>query len=177
MSAFADPPRNQPSRLERSRAKELVDTPSPLAGKEEHRVEYIHQMIALAADDVRHVTLYTTFSLGITGLLVSQLPLERVLGLPIGFRILLCVGLVLLAAAALAYFGYVRELHKTRMRMTRCLPTVDAERVRELWAGEFGVWQTQGWRYKIGRILLAVGLVVVGTVLSAVYIHAPAAVR
>jgi hypothetical protein len=175
--ADADAPLASTARSSAPTPREIVATPSTLVGKDEHRLEYINAMIALAVDDIRHVTLYVTFSLGIVALVVSQLPVERVLGLPVAYRLLLCAGVVILAIAALCYFGYVRQLHRARMRMVRCLPSLHAERVRELWAGEAGVWQSSGWLYKLGRVLLAVGLVLVGLVIFAVYIRAPASVE
>ena len=130
-------------------------------------------MIEIARADARHVTLYTTFSLGLAAITVSRIPLSDVPHLHLWVRLLLCLGIVSLAGASAFYFSYVRKLHVTQMRMARCLPTLDTVRVRELWAGEHGVWARNKWRYVGGQVALVLGVVCIGAVLCALYITGP----
>lgn len=146
-------------------AKAVVDTPSPLDGEPEHKLEYIKAILEIAQDDIRHVHLLVTAALAISAVYVTQLPLERLLSLPLLVRILLSAGLLAMAFSSLFYFRYIRCLHLARMGIARCLPSIDAAKARELWAGEYGVWQQHKREYYIGRAMFTVGAVLLGMVI------------
>jgi hypothetical protein len=145
--------------------KEIVDTPSPLDGADEHKLEYIKSILEIAQDDIRHIQLLVTAALGISAVYVTQLPLGELRDLPVGVRSVLAVGLVAMAFSSLFYFRYIRCLHRTRMSIARCLPSVDALKARELWAGDYGVWKQHKREYETGRALFTIGAILLSFVI------------
>lgn len=149
---------------------EIVNTPGTLEGKEEHKLEYIKGMISNVREDIKIVTLYITLTFAIILLFLSQIPLPTLLSLPLLFRIITFIGIAFQSAAALLFFLYVRNLHITQMRMTRCIVSLDTIRTRELWAGEAGVWQQHKTKYHFGKYALACGSICLGIVLFKILI-------
>lgn len=136
-------------------AKIVNDLPS-LEGSDEAKLEYLKEMIQLAQDDVRQVLLYVSGSAAVTIIVVSTL-LRDISTLSTITKIFMCAGVTLIVTGSLCFFRYARRLHMTRMRMTRCIPTLNVARVRELWAGEAGVWARHGRTYRLGQLLLSIG--------------------
>jgi hypothetical protein len=149
----------------------IVDTPSSLEGQDPHKLEYIKAMLELVREDIRHVMLYITFAVGIDALFLSQLGITTLRTLPLLLRIVVCCATVTLLLAAVLFFRYVRALHTTQMKMTRCLVSLDVPRVRELWAGEKGVWKQSGLYYKTGLWLVSVGVLFLTAVILYILIH------
>lgn len=149
---------------------DIVNTPGTLEGKEEHKLEYIKGMISTVREDIKIVMLYITLAFAIILLFLSQIPLPKLLSLPLLFRILAFIGIVLQAAAALFFFLYIRNLHITQMRMTRCIVSLDTIRTRELWAGEAGVWQQHKTKYHLGKYAFTSGSICLGIVLFKILI-------
>ncbi len=137
----------------------IVGRPSPLEGKEEHKLEYIKEMISLVREDMKHVMLYITLGIAMIALFISQIAIKELVRLPFWARLILCGGIAALTFSALFFFRYIRHLHITQMKITRCLPSVDVIRARELWAGKAGVWQQHKRNYVIGKSLLGMGTV------------------
>jgi hypothetical protein len=143
-------------------AREIVTRPPSLHGEPAYELEYIKAMINVAQDDVRHVFVFATVALGFAALFVTQFPIDTVLALPATVRIVVSAGLVALAFAALSFFRYARAIHLIRMRMIRCIPTLDVVRVRELWAGSQGGWRRNRHAFKRAQQSLALGIGCVG---------------
>lgn len=152
-----------------------ADHREPIEGKDEHKLEYIKMMITIAMDDIKHVTLYITVAFAVVIVFLTQIPIDRVLALPLWTRGLLCASLGALVLSALSFFRYVRQLHITRMKMARCLPSLDATTTRELWAGPSGVWQMRKKDYLFGLWFLGGGTVGVSAVLFYLFIFKTAA--
>jgi hypothetical protein len=133
---------------------DIVNTLSSLEGKAEHKLEYIKMMVAMVQEDIRNVSLYVTLGLGLMAFTLSQVGLDKILALAIWARILLFFGILTAALASYCFFLYIRALHITRMKMTRCLVSLDVIRTRELWAGDAGVWRQHGKKYKIGQAFI-----------------------
>jgi len=155
--------------IERS-SFDIVNTPGTLEGKEEHKLEYIRGMISTVREDIKIVMLYITLAFAIILLFLSQIPLSTLLSLPLLFRIFAFIGIVFQSAAALFFFLYIRNLHITQMRMTRCIVSLDTIRTRELWAGEAGVWQQNKTKYQLGKYALTCGSICLGIVLFKILI-------
>jgi hypothetical protein len=158
--------------LEQSR--EIVNTPSPLAGDDPHKLEYIKAMLELVREDIRHVMLLVTAAFAISALFVTQIPLEAIVALPRWSRALLVVGLLAMVLAGLFFFRYVRCLHMTQMAIVRCLPSLDTVKTRELWAGRAGIWARHGVEYQRGRTCFAAGTLLLAVVLVHIYVFPPA---
>jgi len=138
----------------------MVDFPgdlSDLEGPEERRLRYIESMVEVAGEDARHVMLYVTLALSAILVTLTQLPFDRLIKLPLVFRCLLLLGLLLMGAGANCFFRYVRALHLARMGITRCIASADAKHARQLWAGEVGVWKRFGHFYRWGMTLCEFG--------------------
>ncbi|MFF5002056.1 hypothetical protein ACFY3G_04440 [Streptomyces phaeochromogenes] len=146
----------------------LIDFPddlSDLEGPEERRLRYIESMVEVAGEDARHVMLYVTLALTAILVTLTQLPFDRVIGMPLFFRCLLLLGLLLVGTGAGCFFRYVRALHLTRMGIARCIASADAKHARQLWAGAAGVWERRGHFYRWGMKLCELGgLAVVASV-------------
>ena len=152
----------------------IVNTPSPLSGADPHRLEYIKAMLELAREDIRHVLLLVSAAFAISAVFVTQIPLEAIVALPRWGRALLVIGLIAMVLGGLFFFRYVRCLHTTQMAMTRCLPSLDAVKTRELWAGRAGVWARHGVEYRRGRAFFAAGTILLAVVLVHIYVFPPA---
>src|SRR5438128_10286224 len=74
-------------------AEEVVATLPSIHGPPDRELQYILQMIAVAQDDIRHVFLYATASLGLAALAVTQVPLASIVALPWLVRVVLLVGI------------------------------------------------------------------------------------
>lgn len=138
----------------------MVDFPddlSDLEGPEERRVRYIESMVDVAGEDARHVMLYVTLALSAILVTLTQLPFDRLIGLPLAVRLLLLVGLFLMGVGATCFFRYVRALHLARMGIARCIASADAKHARQFWAGAAGVWERHGHYYRWGMKLCASG--------------------
>jgi hypothetical protein len=138
----------------------MIDFPddlSDLEGPEERRLRYIESMVEVAGEDARHVMLYVTLALTAILVTLTQLPFDRLVGLPLAFRCLLLLGLFLVGAGAGCFFRYVRALHLARMGIARCIASADAKHARQLWAGAVGVWERRGHFYRWGMKLCALG--------------------
>ena len=128
-----------------------------LNGIDANKLEYIKGMISLAREDMKLVMLYVTLSFGIILLFLTQIPFDKILSLHLFLRILVFFGVLFLTLSALCFFLYIRHLHITQMKMTRCLASLNSFRTRELWAGESGVWKIAGAKYKAGKYLMGSG--------------------
>ncbi|HEY0173460.1 MAG TPA: hypothetical protein VGB98_20785 [Pyrinomonadaceae bacterium] len=151
--------------METKTSLEIVQTPSPLEGKDEHKLEYIKNMIALVREDIKHIMLYITLSLGVVILILTQVTIQVIRPLPLWGRLLAFAGIILQGAASFCFFLFIRKLHIIQMRMTRCIVSLDVIRTRELWAGDAGVWQLNKLRYTLGLIFMGSGLTCLCTVL------------
>lgn len=156
-----------------SRADSPNSDPAALEGTDSNKLEYIKALLVIARDDEVHVGLYVTVALAIASLFITQIPLESIQVLPLWTRIVLCTGLLSLACSALFFFRYIRGLHLTRMRIARCLPSLDVHRARELWAGSGGVWERYKSNYYAGQALLGIGIASVGVVILRLYLVVP----
>ncbi|MCF3103134.1 hypothetical protein IPZ58_16295 [Streptomyces roseoverticillatus] len=133
------------------------DDCSDLDGTPESRAQYIQGILDVSGEDARHVMLYVTVSIGAIVLVLTQLPFERLINLPLAIRCLFLAGLVLMGAGALLFFCYVRAIHLARMGMVRCLASCDARHARQLWAGPEGIWTSRGSFYRWGIRLTGIG--------------------
>jgi hypothetical protein len=133
------------------------DDLSDLDGPEERRVQYIEGLLEVAGEDARHVMLYVTVSVSVIVLALTQLPFERLAGLPFAVRVLLLAGLALTGAGAMFFFRHVRAIHLARMGIARFLASCDARHARQLWAGPEGIRETRGRFYRWGVRLTGLG--------------------
>lgn len=136
-----------------------------LEGTDGNKLEYIKGMISVVREDIKIIMLYISFSLGIILLFLTQISLEKILTLCLLARILVFTGIVFLSLCAVCFFIYIRNLHITQMRMTRCIASLNALRTRELWAGENGVWEKHRYKYYFGKFFMVCGIVSFGIVL------------
>ncbi|KAB8165746.1 hypothetical protein FH609_015120 [Streptomyces sp. 3MP-14] len=136
---------------------DFPDDLSDLDGPEERRVQYIQGLLDVMGEDLRHVMLFVTVSLSFIVIVLTQLPFDRLVDLPLAVRLLLVVGLALTGAGALLFFRYVRVIHLARLGVARCLASADARHARQLWAGAEGVWETRGSFYRWGVRLTGLG--------------------
>ena len=151
----------------------IINTPSSLTGTDPYKLEYIKAMLELAREDIRHVMLLVSAAFAISALFVTQIPIDAIVDLPRWSRALLIVGLIAMVLAGLFFFRYVRGLHTTQMAITRCIPSLDAVKTRELWAGRAGVWARHGVEYRRGRAFFTVGTLILAVVFAHIYVFPP----
>lgn len=156
-----------------SASAEIIAAVPPLDGLPEHKLEYIKALITLCTDDVRQVTLYISVSFVLTAVVVNGLLPEDLSRVATWLLFMFLFSIVMLAAGALCFFRYARKLHQTRMSLTRCIPSLDTRRARELWAGEAGVWHVHGRAYNLGLVLFGSGLLLQGLVLVGLLLGGP----
>lgn len=141
-----------------------------LEGSDANKLEYIKGMIEIATEDIKIVMLYITLALGTIVFFLSQIEIKTILSWCLYLRILVFISIAFLAFSSFFFFLYIRNLHITRMKMTRCLASVNALSTRELWAGKTGVWEQHGYKYRAGKLFLCCGLACLGIVLFYVII-------
>lgn len=141
-----------------SQSAQIVSTLPSLEGAAEHKLEYIKTLISLCADDARQVTVYVSASFLLTVVTVNGFMPKNLSAVPPWLRITFSLSILMLGAGALCFFRYARKLHQTRMSLTRCIPSLDTVRARELWAGEAGVWHVHGRAYRLGLASFGGGL-------------------
>ena len=149
----------------------IDNSPVPLEGKDENKLEYIKDMISIVREDIKIVMLYITFAFAIILLFLSAIPLSILQGLPLLYRLLTFIVIALHSVAAFFFFLYIRNLHITQMKITRCLVSLNTKRTRELWAGETGVWQQHKKKYHLGKYALTSGTICLGIVLFKIIIN------
>ena len=130
-----------------------------LAPTAETRRAYIENLLAVAADDAKNVTLIATVAVAVSafsakeaGSFLGQQPaLVKV-------SALLVVSCWLCGAACM--FSYAAAVNKVRMDIVRSLVSADALQARQMWASKSGVWRRKGFLFKTGAVLLIAGSVV-----------------
>jgi len=147
------------------------DDMSDLDGPEELRLEYIKGLCSIAGEDARHVTLNVTLALGIVTVLLTQLPQELVFGQSLPVRATMLVGLIALGTSAIFFFTYVRAVHYVRMAIVRCMASANARHARQLWAGQYGVWEQQKRWYFWGMCVLFIGLTLEAGSLTMIFVR------
>lgn len=169
VGAAAQTPHSHPRTLDEAgdtltdeESASVVARAPSLHGEPAYELEYIKGMIGIAQDDIRHIFLLAGAALAIGALFVTQIPIETVMRLRVEFRIGVVTGLACLGLAALSFFQYGRAMHLNRMRMVRCLPTLDVVRVRELWAGPHSGWARHKHLFHRGQWLMGAGVALEG---------------
>jgi hypothetical protein len=130
------------------------DSPAVDAGS---RQAYIENLLVVAADDAKNVTLISTVAVGAVAFAAKELagPLSnegvvlKVLGL--------LAAASLLAGAVLFYF-YAAAVNHTRMGLVHRIVSRDARGAQRIWAGrETGIWRRKGVLWRSGAIMLVAG--------------------
>ena len=153
----------------RASAKILEGWPS-LEGDDANKLEYLKTLATIAADDMKHVTVYISVAFAVTALLLSGKAFEALVASPAHVRLTMVLSVVCLAMSGIFFFRYVRRMHLTRMAIARCIPTLDTVRARELWAGKAGVWAIHKRAYNVGLGLLFIGVTLEGLVAISIII-------
>ncbi|MFG3588425.1 hypothetical protein [Streptomyces sp. NPDC047990] len=102
-------------------------------------MQYISALTELTSEDARHVTAYVTVSLTAILITLTQLPFDRLLGMPLALRTVLVIGIVVALSGTALFFRYVQGVHRARIAITRCLASGNARHAYELWTGRQGV--------------------------------------
>lgn len=145
--------------------KNNKDPLNDLRGSDKNKFEYINGMISIVKEDIKIVMFYITLSLGIILLFLTQISIDKILSLSLLLRILVFLGVFFHSVAVFCFFLYIRNLHVSQMKMTRCLASLNSIHTRELWAGESGVWKKHGCKYRIGKLFFICGTICFGIVL------------
>jgi len=171
------PESDQASLIPIEQAKVLVDNPPDLSpnADDDLKEAYIESLLRVADSDVQHLSVYLAFGTGVMTLFVGQLPSDRLLALTRPWRIAFCIGLALELVGAYLIFRYIREVHKARMKIARCVPGADAIRAREIWAGPVGLPARSYWRFVQGVRVLKLGVLLLALPIGAIYLIAPTA--
>ncbi|WP_428952022.1 hypothetical protein [Streptomyces sp. cg35] len=134
-------------------------------------MQYISALTELTSEDARHVTTYMTVSLTAVVITLTQLPFERLLGMPLAMRTVLVVGIVVALSGSALFFRYVQGVHRARIAITRCLASGNARRAYELWTGQQGVWAKGGKAYTWGARLTLCGHALVAFTVVYLLLH------
>jgi hypothetical protein len=135
-------------------------------GERKADVEFAHEVIQLAGDDVRQVYLRVTGVLGLALVFVTQLPFDRLVQLPLWARWTLAAGLASAVTSAALYFHYLSKVHLARLEMVRRIHDGRAAEVKEIWAGTGSVWTNYGWAFKCGSRFLLLSVALLGLTLA-----------
>ena len=123
--------------------------------KDEIKIDYIKEMIALAKSDKQATFLYFGFALAAIAFLIDTFDN---LGSKAGFWYLLLfyLGITCLAISAIFFFTYWRKIHKCHMNIISCIPSLNIDKTKDLW---INLWIENKKYFKNGLLLLIVGIV------------------
>jgi hypothetical protein len=138
---------------------------------EESRRAYIQNLLVVAADDAKNLTLISTVAVATAAFAAKELAAPLSHEATVTKVIALVSGALILAGAILFYF-YAAAVNHTRMAIAHSLITTDALRARELWAGdETGIWRRKGMLWRLGAAALVVGCVLGGAVVGFLFLR------
>lgn len=124
------------------------------------KLEYIKKMIDLAQEDKKSVLPYITIALIVSAFEIEQFDSEIIKATPL-IQTSFYIGIILLILSSVLYFSYWRKIHKCQIRMISCIPKLNIEKVRNLWAN---LWHQNNLLFRIGLFFLTIGLVLsIGT--------------
>jgi hypothetical protein len=123
------------------------------------KVEYANLVLTVINEDIGRVQLRVTAALGLAAVFVTQLPLEALRRLPLGYRITALGGIVLLGLAAVALFYYTHRLNRARIAIAAGFISANGPEVANRWINDFGTEANEPWiwLYNLGQWLLAGG--------------------
>jgi hypothetical protein len=99
-------------------------------------------VLTIIAEDIRHVHVRITAAIGIAAVFITQIPLDKLRGLPWWTEWLTVGGVVALALSAAAYFQYTQELNKLRLRIVAVDVRNHGSRAVSEWGQQFEFKQT-----------------------------------
>ena len=129
-------------------------------------VDHARAVIEIAKDDVQQVYVRVTGVLGLAVVFVTQLPFQRLVGLPLWARWAFLAGLASAVGSAALYFHYLSKLHLARLAMARTVRDGRACDVEKIWAGSGTVWTEYGWAFNAGGRLMALSVGLLGLTLA-----------
>jgi len=132
---------------------------------EEKNAEFARAINEIVRDDVHQVYLRVTGVLGIAVVFVTQLPFNRLVGLPIWTRWVLVIGLACALGSAALYFHYLSKLHLARLQIVRSIRDGKADGAEKIWSGTGVVWDRYGWAFTNGSRLLMAAVLLLGITL------------
>jgi hypothetical protein len=139
----------------------------PPVRKADADAEYGSTVIQLAGEDIRQVYLRVTGVLGLAVVFLTQLPFDRLDGLPLWTRWAFLAGVASAAGSAALYFLYLSKMHFARLRMAEYVRDGKARRIPEIWAyGGGKVWTEWRWAFRGGSGLAAASLLLLGLTLA-----------
>jgi hypothetical protein len=132
------------------------------------KVEYANLVLGVINEDIGRVQLRVTAALGLATIFITQLPLEALRKLPLGYRLTTIAGIVLLAVAAIALFYYTHRLNRVRIKIASRFINTEGTSVASYWADDFGseTHEPYIWLYNLGQWLLAAGGVAFAIVIA-----------
>jgi len=123
----------------------------------ESRLAYIENLLVVAADDAKNVTLISTVAVGAVAFAAKQLalPLSRE---AVALKLLALVAAAFLLAGAVLFYSYAAAINHTRMGLVHRMVSRDARGAQRIWAGkETGIWRRKGVLWRSGAIMLVTG--------------------
>jgi hypothetical protein len=132
------------------------------------KIEYANLVLTVINEDIGRVHVRVTAALGLAAVFITQLPLDTLQGLPLGFRVVTLAGVVLLALAAVALFYYTHLLNRARIAIAANFVHAASENVATKWSGDFGTTANEPyiWLYNLGQWLFAIGGVALAVVIG-----------
>jgi hypothetical protein len=130
------------------------DSPAVDAGS---RQAYIENLLVVAADDAKNVTLISTVAVGAVAFAAKELaaPLSHE---PVILKLLGLLAAAFLLAGAVLFYFYAAAVNHTRMGLVHRIVSRDARGAQRIWAGkETGIWPRKGVLWRFGAIMLVAG--------------------
>lgn len=133
------------------------------------RRAFMENLLVVAADDAKNVTLISTVAVGAAAFAAKEIagPLSEEHS---SLKILGLVAIVLLLAGAGLLYFYAAAVNLTRMTIVRKIVSLDARGARDVWAGEkSGIAYRKGWLLQLGAIVLLIGVVACSAVAAILF--------
>lgn len=137
---------------------------------EESRRAYIQNLLIVAADDAKNLTLISTVAVGSAAFAAKGLatPLGHE---PVAIKFVALASGALMLAGAILFYLYAAAVNHTRMGIVHALIVTDALKAREVWAGkETGIWRRKGILWRVGASALIAGSVLGGAVVAVLFL-------
>lgn len=131
------------------------------------KLDYIKEMIALAKSDKQAVLMYLAFDLATIAFLIDKVDASI---RELGFTSILLFygGITLLGSSAVFFFTYWRKIHRCHINLVSCIPNLNIIKTRDLW---LQLWSENKHYFKLGLLLLSVGIVILLSVTIASKIY------
>jgi hypothetical protein len=134
------------------------------------RLAYIENLLVVAADDAKNVTLISTVAIGAVAFAAKELarPLSHE---AVALKLVALIAAASILSGAILFYFYAAAVNHTRMGLVHRIVSRDARGAQRIWAGkQTGIWRRKGILWRAGAVMLVVGSALGATVTAIAFL-------